>query len=147
MPPPLSFPPAQFRSQPLSLSLSLDRCSYLGPRYQCPLPTTERYTSLSPHRESVVADFTLFLCITRDTRVSDPMNSEIDQFKCVVYRGEKKRSLEEEGLVVRIVLNRRLDDRLSISDRVDRRPWPGWTEENYIASKSPIFSPSFFPLY
>lgn len=49
------------------------------------------------------------------------MSSEIDQFKCV-YRGEKKRSLEEEGLVVRIVLNRRLDDRLSISDRVDRRP-------------------------
>lgn len=58
----------------------------------------------------------------RDRCVSDPMSSEIDQFKCVVYRGEKKRSLEEEGLVVRIVLNRRLDDRLSISDRVDRRP-------------------------
>lgn len=144
MPPPLSFPPAQFRSQPLSLSLSPSTVV----RISAPA-INARF-----RQQKDTLPFPLICCrgfhalplYNCDRCVSDPMSSEIDQFKCV-YRGEKKRSLEEEGLVVRIVLNRRLDDRLSISDRVDRRPWPGWTEENYIASKSPIFSPSFFPLY
>lgn len=145
MPPPLSFPPAQFRSQPLSLPPSSTVVRISAP-HQCPLPTTER-SRICCRGFHVLPSCNRDRCIVITIIVS-LMNSKIDQFKCIYW----KRSLKEEGLVVRIVLNRRLDDDgLSISDRVDRRPWPGWTEENYIASRNRpsslllLFSPLYYP--